>query len=369
MENSSSSNEDANNLSRTSEEICAFGLHVSKSSRKWKPANAKLELDPSADRILPSAMLESEARVSDSPDVPAKGTKALTLGWRLVDERVIGAMTLSGESEKGKQDGLWKIYQSATASPESLSPETDTDVDVEDHQQTIITMAGTTSVKEHLQFYLGTIRPYAMSLNNHWLWVDDVELIRTSPTLIRAICAYTSAFRSAIDNGLHSLVLPPGRAEGRASLWPEPEFFPLLSETISLLNQHLTNNLNNAAGRPFGRAELHAMMFVMRLEILLGNQEAALLHLNAIKSATQDAAILPDLHIDVAMWKINLATAYKYRSALERRQYTRAENPAEQQPFVEINELKVMQTSNDNFFVLTAIGSRSRTKATQSLYQ
>lgn len=197
------------------------------------------------------------------------------------------------------------------------------------------------SVREHVQFYLEVIRPFALSLSKSWLWIDDSALILSSPALTLSICAFTSAFRTLLQNGLHSLVLPPEPAEGRKPLWPVPEYFVLRAQTISLLRQHLATNTSNAAGRPFKRAELHAMMFVMRLEILLGNKEAALLHLNAITSATQDAAILPDLHIDIAMWKTNLVVAYKYRSALVRRQYARSENPAVQQSFIDIDELKV----------------------------
>lgn len=319
-----------------------------------------LELDSSTDRTLSSAGVESNARIPDPQGVPTEGTKALTLRWRLSDGRGIGAMTLSGDSEKERLKGRRKVYQRTTASHESLSPNTDTDNDVDvqvqeqHYQQQTLNMAD-------IQFYLGTIRPFAMSLNKSWLWINDAEAILASPTLTRAICAYTSAFRNLVQNGLHSLVLPPESAEDSDPLWPVPDYFVPRAQTISLLHQHLATNRVNAATRPFGRAELHAMMFVMRLEILLGNQEAAILHLNAIKSATQDAAVLPDLHIDIAMWKINLAAAYKYQAALVRRQYARAENPLEQKSFIEINELQVGKIVKDCNIVLTITGPRERT--------
>ena len=117
-------------------------------------------------------------------------------------------------------------------------------------------MAG--PIQNDVNFYLETIRPFAMSLNKSWLWINDAEVILGSPTLTRAICAYTSAFRKLVQGGLHSLVLPPESADGSDPLWPVPDYFVPRAQTISLLHQHLATNQVNAAQRPFRRAELHA---------------------------------------------------------------------------------------------------------------
>lgn len=75
----------------------------------------------------------------------------------------------------------------------------------------------------------------------------------------------------------------------------------------------------------------------MRLHVMLGNQDAAYMHMSAISNATENAAILPDLRIDVAMWKVNFILALKYPSAIRTRPYVPAEVHTQQEPLLDID--------------------------------
>ena len=192
----------------------------------------------------------------------------------------------------------------------------------------------------YLKFYLEVIRPFALNLSTSWLWTDDTELIVSSPALTYSICAFTSAFKNGGEDGLHSLALPPPTAsKSEEPLWPVPEWFILNARAISLVRQHIAKN--GISDVPVQKPELHTMLFLMRLQVFLGDRDAALLHLNAINGATEHAKILPDLHVDMAMWKINLMTAFKHRSALKLQPYTRVSNPAAQPSLLDIEELQV----------------------------
>ena len=310
-------NKDPTNLSRTPEEIYAVGSHVSRGSRKWKRTKSSLELDSSTGKILAAAGLDSE-NVSRMPS-PSTG-KPMTLRWRMEDGKVTSTKTIE---DRDNAKARARAVKSATASPSStpLTPSTmpSTPAPNEDHGRSITTL---------LQFYFEVIRPFALSISRAWIWADEQSLVLSSPALTYAICALSSAFSRAAQHGLHSLVLPPEPAEGQEPLWPVPEWFVFQTQSISLLRRHLANTTDSQ--RPIQKAELHAMLFLMRLEVFLGDREAALLHLNAIKMATQDAAILPDLNIDMAMWKINLMIAFTNQSTLVMRPYVRAEDPARQ---------------------------------------
>lgn len=87
------------------------------------------------------------------------------------------------------------------------------------------------------------------------------------------------------------------------------------------------------------------MLFLMRLQVLLGDRASALPHLDAIKKATENAAILPDLHLDIALWKINLPVAFANQSSILIRPYMRSEDPARQEALLDIDRSKVQDST------------------------
>lgn len=191
------------------------------------------------------------------------------------------------------------------------------------------------TIRRLLAYYFAVIRPFALTISQAWIWVNDLSFVLSSPALTYAICAYSSAFQVSAEDDLHKLVLPPNDADNQ-SLWPIPEWFTFQAQSISLLRRHLAYTTTESQ-RPIQKAELHAMLFIMRLYILIGDRQSTLLHLDAINSATKDATIMPDLHIDMAMWKLNLPVTYKHRSQIRTRPYIRAKDPSHQSPIQDID--------------------------------
>lgn len=191
------------------------------------------------------------------------------------------------------------------------------------------------SIRSFLAYYFSTIRPFVLTIRQDWIWICDLASVVSSPALTYAICAFSSAFQVSVEKGLHELVLPPANGNICTALWPAPDWFVFQAQAISLLRRHLANTTNSQ--RPMQKAELHAMLFLMRLFVLIGDRESALMHLNAIRLATEEAAIMPDLHVDIAVWKVNLPMAYFHRQQLSVRPYLRASNPSWQQPILDLD--------------------------------
>lgn len=324
-------NKDASNLSRTSAEVYAVGSHVSKGSRKWKRTNSSLELDSSTGRILAAAGLDTPGVSTGTPS-PTQG-KSITLRWRMNDGRVTSTK-MAGVDEKGARRS--KAVQSATTSPVSSLPLTPPMPPPSPEPAAIVHGR---PLKHLLQFYVDVIRPFALSVSRSWLWADDLRFVVSSPALTYAICAYASAFQTSAERGMHSLVLPPDAGDQQRPLWPIPEWFTFQAQAISLIRRRLADTTDT--DRPIQKAELHAMLFLMRLQVLLGDRDAALLHLNAIKKATENAAILPDLHLDIAMWKVNLMVAFTNQSCISMRPYISSDDPAKQMPLLDIDRSKI----------------------------
>lgn len=201
----------------------------------------------------------------------------------------------------------------------------------------------TRTIRSLLQVYFQKIRPAVFSLSRSWIWIDDPSLVLSSPVLTYAICAFTSAFTVGSQYGLDKLCLPP---EARVSshtqettatdtLWSMPEWFRFQAQAISLLRHHLS--LPADSSRPVQKSELHAILFLMRLHVMLGNQGAANMHMSAINSATENAAILPDLRIDMAMWRVNFVLALNHPAAIRTRPYVPAMSHTQQGPLLDID--------------------------------
>ena len=319
-------NKDASNLSRTSAEVYAVGSHVSKGSRKWKRTKSSLELDLSTGKILAAAGLDT-ANVSHPPSL-AQG-KPITMRWRMDDGRVTSTKSVGGGEVSTRRS---KAVKSAATSPVSISLSTaampsPTPEPATNHGR---------SIQNLLRFYFDVIRPFALSISRSWIWAEDLPLVVSSPALTYAICAYTSAFYTGAERGMHSLVLPPAENDQQRTLWPIPDWFTFQAQAISLLRQHLAATTDS--DRPIQKAELHAMLFLMRLQVLIGDRDAALLHLSAIKKATEQAAILPDLHLDISMWKINLVIAFTNKSSISMRPFIHSEDPAKQDALLGVDE-------------------------------
>lgn len=239
-----------------------------------------------------------------------------------------------GGNQLGTQKS--KAVKSATASPIFIPPSTppmssSTPEPAPNHGK---------SVKHLLDFYFDVIPPFAVSISRLWLWANDPSLVVSSPALMYAICSYASAFQTGAERGMHSLVLPPEATDQQTPLWPIPEWFTLQAQAISFLRRHLAATTDS--DRLIQKAELHAMLFLMRLQVLLGDRNAAMLHLYAIKKATDKAAILPDLHLDVAMWKVNLMLASTNQSSIRMRQYIHSEDPARQGVLLDIDASNIL---------------------------
>lgn len=331
-------NKDATNLKRTAEEVFAVGSHVSRGSRKWRRPPQSLLLDPSTGAILASAGFSTTI---STPEVGPVG-KSVRLRWRVQDGRVTSTKTIGGED---KWPTRTRNNKNQSVSPSgSESPETDisstmtpfTSPAPSPEPQPIIAQS---SSKSLIQFYLDVIRPFALTITRSWLWVEDVFLIDSSPALSSAVCAFTSAFRSITCTGRKAVALPPSSASGL--LWPVPEWFTHHAQAISLLRENLETI--TASEKPIYKAELHAMLFLMRLQILLGDHDVAMLHFHAIRQATQHATIVPDLQIDLAMWKIDMAMIYQNPAHVAQQTYVRAEDPLQQQPLFYIRNFDSLE--------------------------
>lgn len=326
-------NKDPSNLSRTAAEIYAVGSYVSKGSRKWRRPKSSLALDSSTGRILAAAGVDSSA-VSKTPSPTL--SKPINLKWRLENSKIAASKPIEScmfpASKKAKQ------VKSATTSPSppmsatpTAPPQPPTD---QNHGQTIISL---------LSLYSQTIRPFARSVSSNWIWIDDISLIQGSPALTYALCAFASAFQQGVRHGLQCLALPPAVTEDETPLWYTPPWFAFQAQAISLLRRHLADV--GDSDRVIQKAELHAILFLMRLSVMLGDRRTALLHLEAIKKATQNAAILPDLHVDISMWKVNFILAFRHQSSITVQPYVRSDNPSLQAPFIDFDPLKVSSST------------------------
>lgn len=138
--------------------------------------------------------------------------------------------------------------------------------------------------------------------------------------------------------GRQAVALPPLASDGEHLLWGVPQWFTYHAQSISLLRENL--EAITSSEKPIYKAELHAILFLMRLQILLGDRDAAVLHFYAVQEATQHAAIVPDLQVDLAMWKIDMVMIYLNPEHVVQKSYVRAEDPLQQQPLFYIRDLE-----------------------------
>lgn len=330
-------NKDATNLSRTPEELYAIGSHVSKGSRKWKRAKSYLDLDPSTSKILAGGEFDSDDGSAKTTTASSTG-KGLKLRWRMLDGRVTSTRTVGAEEFAG---AVTKASKSAASpgSGASVSVSAATTATMPPFQSPDDDHTTSSKVQSLLQTYFQSLRPSVFSISKGWVWVEDTSLVLSSPALTYAICAFTSAFTTGSQRGLDKLCLPPEAPENQEPLWPMPEWFRLQAQAISLLRQHLA--VTSDPERPIQKGELHAILFLMRLHVMLGNQDAALIHMQAIHNATANAAILPDLGIDVAMWRVNFVLALAHPQAIRKRPSVPGADHVQQEPFLDIDLLKI----------------------------
>lgn len=342
-------NKDPQNLTRTAEETYAIGSHVSKGSRKWKKSRSYLDLDTSTNRILGGTDPDMDEATTTKP-VSSSAAKGLKLRWRMFDGRVTSTRTVGAEdfakpvaasASASAPASASKPTPKSTRSSDSSAPDTPAakmppTIQSSDEERT-------RRIHSLLQVYFQQIRPAVFSLSRSWIWIDDLSLVLSSPVLTYAICAFTSAFTVGSEYGLDKLCLPP---EARVSsqvqetaaddtLWPMPEWFLFQAQAISLLRHQLA--LPSDPSRPVQKPELHAILFLMRLHVMLGNQDAANMHMSAINRATENAAILPDLRIDIAMWRVNFVLALSHPSAIRTRPYVPAISHTQQDPLLDVD--------------------------------
>lgn len=345
-------NKDPGNLTRTAEEIHAVGSYVSRGSRKWKRSKSYLDLHTSTARILGGSDAEqsdSSGNVKTPAASPSKD--ALKLRWRLLDGRVTSSQKV-GAKDFAKAASAAPFVSASASAYRPIVEDTLSSESSSSQGTPLPSMAPPfpssdgdhlTTIHALLQIYFQRIRPAVFSISRSWIWIDDSAFVLASPALTYAICAFTSAFFVGFQHGMDKLCLPPenlaaSQARNTASsnpLWPLPHWFLFKADTISLLRRRLS--LPSDPSRPIPKAELHAILFLMRLHILLGDQDAAQIHMSAISNATENAVILPDLRLDLAMWRVNFVLALRHPSAIWTRPYIPAAVHTQQDPLVDID--------------------------------
>lgn len=355
-------NTGSSNLNPTPEDVYAINSHVSKASRKWKRTGSYLDLDTSTSRILGDTDIEPESipRSSKSTATISPPGEALSLRWRMHDGKVISSEIFGAKSSaKAPSMSSPSASASAVALASRLNKEVTLSSEATSSQGTMApTMPLSLPSSEEnvrvihylLGIYFQRIRPAVFSISRSWIWVEDSTFILSSPVLTYAICAFTSAFAIGAQHGLDKLCIPPQTTISpqiqepiKDPLWPIPIWFLFQAHTISLLRQRLS--LPSDPARPIPKAELHAILFLMRLHVLLGNQEVAYMHMSAISSATENAAILPDLRIDSAMWRVNFVLALMYPSAIRIRPYVPAVIHTQQEPLLDVDPLALTDSN------------------------
>lgn len=120
-----------------------------------------------------------------------------------------------------------------------------------------------------LSIYLGTVVPIARAFSSKWKleWNDDLQHMESSPMLAYAAAAYTAAYLRLVGHDDHQL----------SGLWLDCE-----TKAVSLLRHTLrTDEYTRTAG--VQQACSATVALLMRLALLLGDVEMALVHAEALQ--------------------------------------------------------------------------------------
>ncbi|KEF62263.1 uncharacterized protein A1O9_00235 [Exophiala aquamarina CBS 119918] len=160
-------------------------------------------------------------------------------------------------------------------------------------------------LRSNLFYYIKIIRPFAIHLLEDWSWINNLSQVQSSPVLAYAVAAYASVFLSGSLRGGPGVVLPPPVEKGEHPLWQIPPWLRLQTSCVVELKAILSDPSK------VDESCYQAVIFLLRLSILLSDGESGRMHLKALnKISVMVNRENIDADKEMAVHKINIISAF-----------------------------------------------------------